>query len=101
MSTVDTKEGFFHCELDHASSLLTMMEIPFGRYRWLRLPFGTSPSPEIFQAKLTGAVAGLNGIACIADDILIFSTGDTDAEAVTDHNNNLQALLACCWARGI
>ena len=73
MSSVDAKDGFFHCVLDHESSMLTTMETPFGRWRWLRLPFGTSPSPEIFQSRLATALSGLQGIAYIADDILIFS----------------------------
>ena len=34
------KSGYLHCELDHSSSLLTTFATPFGRYRWLRLPFG-------------------------------------------------------------
>ena len=65
------------------------------------MPFGTSPSPEVFQAKLTEALAGLPGVACIANDILIFGAGDTDAEATADHNSNLRSLLHRCRAKGI
>jgi hypothetical protein len=35
----------------------------------------------------------LRNVACIADDILIFGTGDDESEAVADHNANLRALL--------
>lgn len=51
-STVDTKKGFWHVVLDKSSSKLTSFWTPFGRYRWLRLPFGISSAPEIFQTKL-------------------------------------------------
>ena len=33
-------EAFWHITLDDESSFLTTMATPFGRYRWLRLPFG-------------------------------------------------------------
>ena len=52
-SIVDATPGFKHVKLDKESSALTTFEAPFFRYRWLRLPFRTSPSPEIFQAKCT------------------------------------------------
>jgi hypothetical protein len=101
MSSVDAKDGFFHCVLDYESSLLTTMETPFGRHRWLRLPFGISVAPEVFEAKLVAEIADLKGIACIADDILILGAGDTESEAIIDHNNNLRALLQRCRERGI
>jgi len=100
-STVDAKDGFLHLKLDDASSRLMTFETPFGRYRWLRLPFGISPAPEIFQARMHAALTGLKGIACIADDILIAGTGETEAEATADHNRNLRALLDRCRERGI
>ena len=101
MSSVDAAEGLiFHCELDYESSLLTTMETPYGRVRWLRLPFGLSPSPEIFQSKLQEALAGLDGIACIADDV-IFGAGDSEADAQRDHDRNLKALIRRCHKKGL
>ena len=61
--------AIWHCELDEASSLLTNFVTPYGRYRWLCLPFGTKVSPEIFQRKLNESLDGLNGVVCVADDI--------------------------------
>ena len=100
-STVDVKEAFWTVRLDDESSRLTTFETPFGRYRWLRLPFGVSPAPELFQARLNNALAGLKGVACIADDILIAGSGDTEADATADHNKNLRALLDRCREKGI
>jgi len=34
------------------------------------------------------ALTGLNGIACIADDVLITGSGATLAEATLDYNRN-------------
>lgn len=92
-STVDTKKGFWHVVLDKSSSKLTTCWTPFGRYRWLRLPFGISSAPEIFQTKLQEIIQGLKGVECLADDLLIFGCGDTLQEALEDHNANLEKLL--------
>ncbi|XP_061190307.1 uncharacterized protein K02A2.6-like [Saccostrea echinata] len=45
-SILDAKNGFWHVQMDHESSLLTTFNTPFGRYRWLRMPFGLSTAPE-------------------------------------------------------
>lgn len=37
---VDLSSAFWHLELDRESSMLTTFATPYGRYRWLRLPFG-------------------------------------------------------------
>jgi hypothetical protein len=39
-SKVDLASAFWHLELDEESSKLTTFSTPYGRFRWLRLPFG-------------------------------------------------------------
>ncbi|XP_058827893.1 uncharacterized protein K02A2.6-like [Topomyia yanbarensis] len=92
-STVDAKKGFWHVVLDEPSSKLTTFWTPFGRYRWTRLPFGIAPAPEIFQMRLQEVIQGLKGVECIADDLLVYGTGDSLEEALIDHNNCLEMLL--------
>uniref|UniRef100_A0A674AFT5 ribonuclease H n=1 Tax=Salmo trutta TaxID=8032 RepID=A0A674AFT5_SALTR len=67
-----------------------------GRYRWLRMPMGISPAPEIFQRKLNQAMEGLPGVKIIADDILIVGEGDNDEAVTLDHDKNLKMLLDRC-----
>lgn len=100
-STVDAKSAFWQLKLDEDSSYLTTFETPFGRYRWLRLPYGVSPAPEIFQARIHAALAGLSGVHVIADDILISGSGDSKAAAERDHDKNLLALLDRCREKGL
>ena len=100
-STVDLTAGYWHCVLDDESSLLTTFAIPFGRYRWKRLPFGLSASSEIFQKRVSQAIEGLEGILNITDDILVYGVGDTEDEARRDHDSRLEALLLRCRERGI
>ena len=59
-------------QTDEASSYLTRFSTPFGRYRYLRLPFGISASSDLFQLKCNKSFEGLPGVTAIVDDILIY-----------------------------
>ena len=100
-SLVDVREGFLHVPLDEASSLMTTMHTSYGRYRWLRLPFGVSSAPEEFQKRLMSALEGLEGILCIADDILVFGEGSNYQEAEQDHDRRFVALMERCSQKNI
>ena len=51
-SKADLRDGFLQIQLDEESSKLTTFQTPWGRYRYLRMPFGISPAPEYFQRKM-------------------------------------------------
>ena len=59
ISVVDAKDGFLQVTLDEPSSYLTTFWTPFGRFRWLRMPFGLSSSPEEFERRLEECLEGL------------------------------------------
>ena len=46
---VDALDGFTQVQLDEQSRFATAMQTPWGRYTWLRLPYGISLAPEEFQ----------------------------------------------------
>jgi len=94
-SKADLASGYWHVELDTESSLLTTFQTCYGRYRWLRLPFGTTVSSEVFQRRLLEALSGLAGVVCIADDIIIHGTDKQD------HDKHLTAFLDRCMTAGI
>ena len=81
--------------LDEDSSLLTTFQTCFGRFRWQRLPFGTCVSSEIFQKRLTRALGGLQGVICIADDIVIHGKSEDE------HDKHLEKFLSRCVDQGI
>ena len=95
-SKADLKNGFLQIQLDEEYSKLTTFQIPWGRYRYLQMPFGISPAPEYFQRKLDQNLEGFNGMYKIADDILITGRGSTMKEAVKDHNATLLKLPDRC-----
>jgi hypothetical protein len=41
---IDLTSGFWNLRLDASSADLCMFATPWGRFRWLRLPFGVSPA---------------------------------------------------------
>lgn len=100
-TTLDVKNGFWHIHLDKESSMLTTFGTPWGRFRWTRMPFGISPAPEEFARRLKNALDGLQGIATVADDIIVYGVGDSENEALADHNKKLHALLERCRVKNI
>lgn len=80
---------------------MTTMHTSYGRYRLQRLPLGISSAPEEFQMRLISALEGLEGIICIADDILVFGEGTDFTEAEKDHDRRFVALMERCLQKNI
>lgn len=59
------------------------------------MPLGISVAPEEFQGRLDNTLEGLNGVEPIFDDI-----GETDAEALSEHDTKLRALFQRCRDKG-
>ena len=70
-SSFDAKDGFYQVSLDEESGKLTTFWTPIGRYCYLRMPFGISLAPEVFESKLQECLADLLGVKVIRDDILV------------------------------
>lgn len=85
-SVVDAKSSFWQIKLDNASSLLTTFATPFGRFKFLRMPFGINTASEVFQKAMEQIFAGFP-CAIIVDDILVGGKGDEE------HDHNLRKVL--------
>ena len=70
-TVIDVKDEFLCILLDKNSSKMSTMHTTYGRYRWRRLPFGINGAPEEFQMQLMNTIKELNGIAPIADNLLV------------------------------
>lgn len=57
------------------------------------MAFGLAPAPEEFQRRLHEVSYNLDDITVVADDILIFGCGNTEEQAVLDHDVKLRKLL--------
>ena len=62
--------------------MLTTFNTPFGRFRWLRMPFGISTAPKDYQRQQDQAVEGPPGVLSIADDILVYGEDDIEVDAI-------------------
>uniref|UniRef100_A0A3P9LFC2 ribonuclease H n=1 Tax=Oryzias latipes TaxID=8090 RepID=A0A3P9LFC2_ORYLA len=86
-SVLDANQGFWQIKLDDESSRLRTFNTPIGRYRFLRLPFGISSAPEVFQRAVAQMIEDLDGVVNIIDDLLVW--GDSKEE----HDDRLRKLL--------
>jgi hypothetical protein len=73
-SKIDLTHGFWNLRLDPASSDLCVFATPWGRFRYLRLPFGVAPAPEVFHRVVADVIRGLPNVVHYIDDILIYAT---------------------------
>ena len=85
-STFDARNGYWQIKLTDDSSYLTTFNSPFGRYRWLRMPFGLTCASEEYQRRMHEALDDLDGVHVYVDDILVCGKGDTVDEAMMDHD---------------
>ena len=56
MMVCDCKKGYWHQELDEASSFPTTLNIEFGRFHYTVMPFSITITGDVFQQKLTNAL---------------------------------------------
>ena len=55
----DALKGYYQCPLDEQSQLLTTFMTPFGRYKFLRAPFGICSISEHYNRRMDEAFTGL------------------------------------------
>ena len=77
----DATSGDWHVPLDLASSLLTTFITPYGKFRWLKLPFGLKIASDVFQERLDRVLALVPNTIGIADDIVIYSENEIEHDA--------------------
>ena len=97
----DAKTGFWQVQLDQKSSYLTTFNTTFGRYWWLRIPFGISSTPEVWQQRMNQIVVGLQSVEVIADNFLVCGIGNTIEEALANYDLNLRAFLNRAREKGL
>jgi hypothetical protein len=94
-SSLDVASAYWSITLDDESSMLTTFNSPFGRYRFLRLPFGLICSQDIFQKRMDQILEQCDGVINIADDINVH--GRTEEE----HDRRLRRLMEVARKNGL
>ena len=92
---LDASSGYWQIKVDEESSKLLCFNTPFGRYAFKRLPFGIHASSEIFQKKIEVLLEGLEGVANIQDDIIVWGT------TKEEHDHHLQLVIDRLYESGL
>ena len=66
----DCRKGYWHQQLDEASSILTMFNTELGRFQYTVMPFGTAVASDAFQQKIHECFGKWKQVIIIADDIM-------------------------------
>lgn len=80
-SKLDANAAYWQTPLAEESQDLTTFITPFGRFQFLRLPFGIATAPEFFQREMLRILEGLPGQACHQDDVVVFGKDKADHDA--------------------
>lgn len=87
-SSLDLNMGYYTIKLHPDAQKLCTIVLPFGKFKYKRLPMGVAGSPDIFQHKMSSLMAGLDFVRTYLDDVLIVSKTD-----FSEHLNNLGQAL--------
>ena len=71
---MDASNAYWQMPLDEESSRLLTFNTPFGRYRYLRMPYGIHSASEICQAQIASIIENVPGTANCQDDIIIWGS---------------------------
>ena len=74
LSKLDLNKGFYQVKMSEEDIAKTAIVTPFGKYEFLRMPFGLVNVTSTFQRLMDRVLDGLHDLcAAYVDDILIFS----------------------------
>lgn len=86
-SVLDANSAFWQIKLDEQSSDYTCFNTPYGRYKFLRLPFGLNSASEVFAKRFHQAFENIPGVETYMDEMLI---AGNDLE---EHDKRLRMVL--------
>ena len=75
---------------------MTTFMLPFGCYRYKRLPMGLNISPDIFQRLMSDLLVDLPFVNCYLDDVAIISNGTYE-----DHLEKVEMVLQRFQSKGL
>ena len=72
-TTLDLQVGHHHVPLDIPLIPKVGFNSPFGKYEYVKVPFGLAQAPAYFQELMTGILKDFNFAIAYLDNIIIFS----------------------------
>ena len=93
---IDANSGFWTLPMDGQSQLLTTFNTPWGRYCFVKMPFGLNQAQYFFQFYMDAHFQDINSTTnVITDDVMIH--GESDSQ----HDMHLLQVLNKCREIGL
>lgn len=80
-SKIDLSDAFLQVEIDPAYRSLLTINTHRGLYTYNRLPPGIKIAPAAFQQLIDTMLAGVKGVSCYMDDIIVGGATESEHEA--------------------
>lgn len=86
-TTLDADKAFWQIKLTEKSSFLVVFNTPYGRYRFLRMPYGITSASEIFQMVFQMIFGDIEGVVIYIDDLMVWG------ENQKEHDERVEKVL--------
>lgn len=88
-STLDLASGFHQIQMNPKDVEKTAFSVNYGKYEFVRMPFGLKNAPAIFQRAMNDVLREHIGKRCYVyiDDVVVFG------RTLEEHNENLRIVL--------
>ena len=98
-STINLRSSYHHIMLGKSSRAKTAFVTPFGKYKFLMVPFGLAQASAYFQLLMNTVFKGLKFAMTYLDDIIIFSENELQhlehLEIVFSHLREAEQKMKC------
>ena len=92
-SVLDLKDGYHQMPLKPEHRYPTAMSTPQGTYQWKVLVMGLKNGNAMFQRMMEWVLRDLENADPYVDDVIVGSTGNTEAELMINHERDVRAVL--------
>jgi hypothetical protein len=72
-TALDLYMGYYHIKLDADAQILCTIVLPWGKYKYKRLPMGIKIAPDVFQNVMSKLTQDMEYVKTNLDDLLILS----------------------------
>eukprot|EP00112_Aurelia_sp_Birch-Aquarium-sp1_P016953 Seg3886.2 transcript_id=Seg3886.2/GoldUCD/mRNA.D3Y31 product="Transposon Tf2-3 polyprotein" protein_id=Seg3886.2/GoldUCD/D3Y31 len=94
-TVIDERHAFWQVPLTKDSSYLCTFHTPWGRKRFLRMPFGICSASEVMQKRNESLFGDIQDVHVISDDIIIAAKNEEE------HDKTLVKVLERARSQGI
>ena len=81
-TVLDQTNGLWQVQLDQESTDLCTFNTPFGRYKFLRLPFGVCCAPDMYQKLVEKTFGDIPGVHAVFDDLIIAAETEEEHDRI-------------------